>query len=114
MMIGDAILRAATEHQVFFLVTAYIETARYCSTLNKLPQHFLQLPLAGVDDVKTRFDVLTLELVRLKPDEGEYTRARITEALGVLDAAISRLGWLGRGGPETSCRRDPASLIDVC
>lgn len=114
MMIVDAILRAGTEHEVFFLAAAYIETARYCSTLNKLPQRFLHLPLSGIDDVNARFDGLTLELARLLPDEDERWRERIVEALEVLGAALSRLSWLNQTAAEQRRTLDSASLIEVC
>jgi hypothetical protein len=94
MTINDVIREAKSEHEIYFLVTAYVEAVRYCDPLSFLPAQARDLPLKGVDDVRTRIDGLWAELARAR-QAGSPSRATvIEETTDVLGAALSRLQWL--------------------
>jgi hypothetical protein len=61
MRINDVIREAPTEATVYFLLTAYIESAwRTCGEHEIFPV-VAKLPLAGIDDVEARFDALATQ-----------------------------------------------------
>lgn len=114
MMIGDAIAKASSEYEIYFLLTSYIEAARYCSRLNKLPEHFLHLPMTGMADVRMRLDGLSLEFDRLSQCADHEQRVRIGEAVEIFAAALSRLRRLDQGaGQPSGTERSDAGLLEV-
>lgn len=94
MLIKDAIREANTEHEIFFLLTAYVEALGYCDKLNLLPWQMRDLPVAGADDVKARVYGLHLRLHGLNPDSDTAIRSAIHEALEILNTALRRLASL--------------------
>jgi hypothetical protein len=104
MTINDVIREAKNEHEVYFLLTAYVEAVRYVDRMSLLPASVRDLPLKGVDDVKARFDGLKAELGQGsngKPDTRSL--AIVKESADILGDALARLQWLeqekhGRGG----------------
>jgi hypothetical protein len=94
MLIKDAIREANTEHEIFFLLTAYVEALGYCDKLNLLPWQMRDLPVAGADDVKARVYGLHLRLHGLTPDSDTAIRSAIHEALEILNTALRRLASL--------------------
>jgi hypothetical protein len=104
MIINDVIREAKSEHEVYFLLTAYVEAVRYCDRLSFLPAQVRDLPLNGVDDVRTRIVGLQAALGRSSARETDgRSRAIVQETADVLGDALNRLQWL-----EGEKRRDHA------
>jgi hypothetical protein len=94
MMISDVILEANTEHEVFFLLTAYVESLRYCDKLGTLPHNLTRLPLSGMGEVQNKFVGLRAALIAEGKDYGPGTHAILREAADIFGAAVDRLDWL--------------------
>lgn len=89
--IHDVIREASSEHEVYFLVTSYVETVRFCDKLACLPQPVRELPLHGVDDLRSRVGDLR---AGLRSGVDERARPLVEEAAEVFDQAVNRLLWL--------------------
>jgi hypothetical protein len=97
--IRDAIQELNTEHEIFFLLTAYIEALGFCDKLSLLPWQMRALPLAGSDDVEARIDGLRLQLRDMATDADRRARLVMEETIDVFSAALRRLVFLqGDGG----------------
>jgi hypothetical protein len=96
MLITDAIRDAATEHEIYFLLTAYVEAVRYCDKLDTLPPAMKDLPVGGVNDVVARMEALRAGLGATPREE----RAVLREALEIFGAALVRLGALASSPGE--------------
>ena len=86
MMIVDAIGSAATQHAVYFLVTAYLESLRHFERASGVPSGVLQLPIHGSEDVAQRLHALH----HSSGGEAESIVAR-SELAAVLGCALERL-----------------------
>lgn len=93
MMISDVMHQASSEHEIFFLLTAYVESLRYSDIPGALPEHLTRLPLSGTGDVHRRRNALRIEL-NTAAEHGGKRRAILLEAANVLGAALERLEWL--------------------
>ena len=89
MIIVDAIKSARTEHAVYFLVTAYLESLSHFECSAGVPRPVLRLPISGSADLASRLD--TLESTIDGPLEALVP---ISEVAGVLASAVSRIGSL--------------------
>ena len=96
MPITEAIRDAATEHEIFFLLTAYVEAVNYCDKLDALPHAMKNLPVAGINDVVARMEALRAGLGATAREE----RAVIREALEIFGTALVRLGALASNPGE--------------
>lgn len=94
MMIADAITSAPTEHAVYFLVTAYIESLRHFERSTRVPEPVLQLPISGSADLAMRLDSLTNNI-----DVPLEAVVPLSEVAGVLACAVARLNRLN-GAPN--------------
>jgi hypothetical protein len=92
MTLNDVIREANNEHEVYFLLTSYVETVRYCDKLSCLPPPVRELPLDGLEDVRNRIGGLKAELSA--PDVDENSRLVVKEAADLFDEALNRLQWL--------------------
>jgi hypothetical protein len=90
--LNDVIREANNEHEVYFLLTSYVETVRYCDKLSCLPSPVRELPLDGLEDVRNRIGGLKAELSA--PDVDENSRLVVKEAADLFDEALNRLQWL--------------------
>jgi hypothetical protein len=93
MMLHDAIRKASTEHTVYFLVTAYLDTLQFS---RKLPEHLTVLPIADLADLESRFAILVAEFeaeLRM-PDSHKFFV--LVEAVGIFDLAAIRVCQLLR------------------
>ena len=95
MTIQDVIREASNEHEVYFLLTAYVEAVRYGDLLSCLPSQARDLPLNGLDDVRGRIDGLRAQLdsgeVKL-PDE--RTRILVKESAdGSSGSSVAAAPW---------------------
>lgn len=91
MVIADAIRQADTEHVVYFLLCAYVNSATRSDTLKNLPERIVTLPLAGKDDVKSRFATLMYELDAASKQLDDIACLALKDALTVFSAAVQRL-----------------------
>jgi len=100
MMIIDVIRQAGDEHEIFFLVSAYIEAVRHCDKLKTLPEHMWTLPLAGTDDLETRTEGLESKLDGPSQPLPERERLIVCEAVDIFAAALYRLHALEQATPH--------------
>ena len=87
-MITDAIKLAPSEHVVYFLLTAYVETLGYID-LYGIPEDVKRLPISGKPDVSERLDIMRDVLHR--PQSTMTVKAVIEEAVDVFGAASEQL-----------------------
>lgn len=88
MMIHDAIRKANSEHTVYFLLTAYLDTLQFS---RQLPEHLTVLPIADLPDLESRFEKLVAEFeteLRM-PDSHKFFV--LLEAVGIFDLAAVRV-----------------------
>jgi hypothetical protein len=85
MIITDAILKAASEHAVYFLLTAYLEAVRA-----PIPASVSSFPIRGRDDVAWRLKML-LEAAQREASPCEASSAAIEEATVVFSTALRQL-----------------------
>lgn len=90
MPIVDAICEADSEHEIYFLLTAYVEAIRHCDKLGALPERLTRLPFPGAEDLKIRVEALRADFGEI----GERDRAVLREAIEIFCAAIERLDML--------------------
>lgn len=91
MLFSDAIQEFNTEHEMFFLLTAYVEALGYCDKLSVLPWQMRDLPLAGADDIKARIFGLHLRLRGMTSDGDHAVRLSIEKTINVFRTALRRL-----------------------
>lgn len=107
MMMTEAILNADTEHEVYFLLSAYVEAVRYGDKLHCMPECIRRLPLNGIADVRARFEKLVAELDVASDRLDDKVSVVLREALHVFGTACSRLTSLDTEG------RQIANTIDA-
>ena len=87
MMIVEAINSASSEHAVYFLVTAYIESLHHYRCSLGLPESVVSLPVSGVGDLEARLWSLrhniNVPLEAVVPS---------SEVAAVLASAVEKLG----------------------
>ena len=88
--IYDVIREATSEHEVYFLLTAYVEAVRHGDMLNCLPGPVRELPFRGLDDVRTRVDGLRGELGQSLP-RNSRSRVIVRESTEIFSEALNRL-----------------------
>jgi hypothetical protein len=90
MPILDVICEADSEHEIYFLLTAYAEAVRYCDKLGTLPERITGLPFTGIDDLKQRLEEMRASFADTVERNHEVAR----EAIEIFCAAIERLDTL--------------------
>ena len=90
-MFTDIIRTADNAHEIYFLLTSYIDALRSSPRVDNAPESLTQLPLDGRDDVKNRFDKLMVELDTASKGLDERGRVVTKEALHILGTALNRL-----------------------
>ena len=93
-MIADVIREAKTKHEIYFLLTAYVEAVRFCDKLNCTSEHITRLPINGVADVRARFEKLMIELDAASKRLDDKSCEVIHEAVHVFGAVLNRLQLL--------------------
>ena len=86
MMLADAISSATSEHAVYFLVAAYVESLHHFHRSLGIPERVIALPLAGLDDLEER--------LRLLGDGLGSTRQPVmsaAEMAAILECSLARL-----------------------
>jgi hypothetical protein len=90
MTISEVLREAQSEHEILFLLAAYVEAVRYCDPLHHLPAFMTELPFTGLQDVWTRAE--RMQAVMESPEGADSgIRAVLAEALDILSAAGKRL-----------------------
>jgi hypothetical protein len=105
MMLHDAIRNANTQHTVYFLLTAYLDTLQFS---RKLPEHLTVLPIADLNDLESRFEKLVAEFeleLRL-PDSHKFLV--LMEAVTIFDLAVVRVCQLLAEQADPSAAGAPA------
>jgi len=100
MNLGNVILDAHSEHEIYFLLTSYVEAVRYCGQLDCMPNGVARLPLAGLDDVRVRFAELAVSLADTSHPLEQRARVALTDAACVFGAALHRLSALAMDESE--------------
>jgi hypothetical protein len=90
MTILEVIREAGTEHEIYFLLTSYVEAVRYCDKFHTLPHPMRDLPFAGIEDVRRRVERLRAGIDRTDV----LDRPVIGEAAEIFAIALDRLGFL--------------------
>jgi len=106
MMLADAISSATSEHAVYFLVAAYVESLHHFHRSLGIPERVIALPLAGLDDLEER--------LRLLGDALGSTRQPVmsaAEMTAILECALARLhdvaNQQGAADDESETRAQP-------
>ncbi|HTD89545.1 MAG TPA: hypothetical protein VK663_02700 [Burkholderiales bacterium] len=95
MQIIDVMRRLNTEHEVRFLLTAYLETLQSHNADRRLPPGVAALPIRDTADVEARFtELLGAELSGLARSHCDTQGAIAREATEIFGAAFTRLQTL--------------------
>jgi hypothetical protein len=95
-MITDLMRDATAEHEIYFLLTAYIETARSEKRLEFLPVAATALPLDDLTDVRFRFTTLMNALDAASRNLDDQACLVLREAVFVYGSALHCLAELER------------------
>jgi hypothetical protein len=99
-MFVDVIREAKNEHEIYFLLTSYVEAVRFGDKLNLVPECAKTLPLAGIDHVRHQSQQLIVELDKASKSLNDNACVVIKEALHLFGAALARLESLGDAKPQ--------------
>ena len=99
MMLHEAIRNARTEHTVYFLLTAYLETLQFS---RKLPERLTVLPIADMQDMQARFEQLVAEYETELRMPNSHQFFVLLEAVGVFDLAALRVCQLKSDATESA------------
>ncbi len=91
MLIVDVIREANDEHEIYFLLTSYVEAVRYCDKLTILPDPMRELPFVGMEDVRARIEALRGELREPSREAGRRDHDIVREAMAIFTVALDRL-----------------------
>jgi hypothetical protein len=94
-MFSDVIREAGNEHEIYFLLTAYVEAVRFGDQLNLVPESVKTLPLVGVGHVRHQSQQLIVELDKASRNLNDNACVVIKEALHIFSTALARLESLG-------------------
>lgn len=105
-MFTDIIRTAENEHEIYFLLTSYIDAVRSSDRLSGPPEPLTRLPLSGCPDVKDRFEKLMVEQDTSSKRLDERGCVVIREAVHILGTALNRLMLI-----EVEKERAPAPAV---
>jgi hypothetical protein len=88
MSITEALMTAQSEYPIYFLLTAYVESALHGTAL---PARMLALPVRDAADVRARLDLLLAQLGRCAWTGDAASRPIVQDAVRVFGAASRRL-----------------------
>jgi hypothetical protein len=94
VIISDAIRKATSASEIRFLLTAYVEAARYCDPPGCLPDALRALPIRGIDDLSARVAELRNALAAQPAELSDRNRPVVEETLENFDIALVRLNYL--------------------
>ena len=94
-MFADTIRSANTEHEIYYLLTSYIETMRLSDeSRNCFPEPITRLPFNGIGDLRGRFAQLLVELDKASKSLDHRACAKIKEGVHAIGVALDRLTML--------------------
>ena len=112
MSLIDVIRHLSSEHEVRFLLTAYVETLQFYDSAKRLPPGICALPLKDAEDIEARFnELLGAELCGLARSHCDTQGAIAREATKIFGAAYTRLQTL-RASAKPPAARD--ANVGVC
>ncbi len=92
MQMIDVMRRLNSEHEIRFLLTAYVETLQFYDSAKRLPPGVATLPLKDAEDIEARFtELLGAELCGLARSHCDTQGAIAREATEIFGAAYTRL-----------------------
>jgi hypothetical protein len=98
MMLIDVLRHLNTEHELRFLLAAYLENLQSRHVENQLPLGVAALPLKGTQDIEARFaELLGAALCGLARGQCDTQTAIAREATEIFGAAVKRLHTLREG-----------------
>ncbi len=111
MLLIDVMRRLNSEHEIRFLLTAYIETLQFYDATMRLPPGVAALPLKDEEDIEARFyELMGAGLCGLARSQCDTQGAIAREATEIFGAACMRLHAL-RGTQGASVAKAPPPLI---
>lgn len=96
-MFADVIREAGNEHEIYFLLTSYVEAVRFGDQLNLVPEPVKRLPLEGNNRVREQYQELVAALDKATQNRNENACVVIREALPIFSAALDRLESMTHG-----------------
>lgn len=93
-MITDVIREAKSEHEIYFLLTAYMEAIQFSDKLSFVPAAGEHLPVDSMHGVRTRFEQFIVELDRASKALNHDACLVIKEAMLIFNTALNRLETL--------------------
>jgi hypothetical protein len=94
-MFADQIRSANTEHEIYFLLTSYLESLPFTRDLQwSIPDYVARLPLCGKSDIHNRFDQLMLELDLASKRLDDDSCSVIRQGVYIFGCALNRLDTL--------------------
>jgi hypothetical protein len=93
LIIVNAIRRARTEHVVYFLLSAWLETLQHTGRARALPADAVRLPVRGSVDVRRRLRLLREKLAS-SDDMAPQSARTLEDAAFALGAARVKLSAL--------------------
>lgn len=117
MLLTDVICHMNTEHEIRFLLTAYLENLQARRATHRLPPGVAVLPLQDAQDIAARFtELIGAELCGLARSHCDAQGAIEKEAANIFGAAVARLHAL-RGDtlppPDALARRPRANPLPL-
>ena len=88
MMLQDAIRNANSEHSVYQLLTAYLDTLQFS---RKLPEYLTVLPIADLQDLDSRFENLVAEFESEMRVPDSHKFFVLMEAVAIFNLAAVRV-----------------------
>lgn len=93
-MITDIIYEAESEHEIYFLLTSYLEAIRFSDKLNLLSDPIENLQINSKEGVKRWFQELIVELDAASKGLNHNACMVIKEAMLIFNIALNRLETL--------------------
>ena len=112
MPLIDVIAESKAEYEIYFLLTAYLESVRFCDKFRLLPDHITGLPLKGPADLRRRYEDLASELTGNSVQFAGRPAAIIKEALDVFSTGLCQLKRMetDEARPKTDIASRPMSV----
>ncbi len=93
-MITDVIREAKSEHEIYFLLTAYLEAVYFSDKLNPQSELADILPIASIEKVRSRFEHFIFELDRASKELNHEACLVLKEGMLIFNIALNRLETL--------------------
>jgi hypothetical protein len=95
MMIAQAVRRAGSEHEIYALLTAYVQVTGLRDELRSFSSHATSLTSTDPDILREKVQTLFTKLDAASTELNDASRLIVREALYVFGEALTRLKSLG-------------------